>query len=118
MMYGQHAQHAQNNKLPPFQGVSPRVTGLTYQSHRGEYVSIILEISGPGEFKCGTSGQPVKLLAVPEAAEVSRICEFVCYVEPSTGDLNYFQHAMLDDEFDFEVYNRLVGLTAKVPQLF
>ncbi|KPI85268.1 hypothetical protein ABL78_5685 [Leptomonas seymouri] len=118
MMYGQPAQPARNSKLPPFQGVSPRVTAMTFQSHRGEYVSIIFELTGPGEFKCGASGQSVKVVGVPEAVEVSRVCEFICYVDPASGDLTYFQHAMLDDEFDFEVYRRLVNLSTKVPQLF
>ena len=60
----------------------------------------------------------MKVVGVPEAIEVSRVCEFICYVDPASGDLTYFQHAMLDDEFDFEVYRRLVNLTSKVPQLF
>lgn len=118
MMYGQHIQSAPGNKFPPFQGVSPRVTAQTYQGHRGEYVSIIFELTGPGEFKCGATGMAVKVVGVPEAVEVSRVCEFICYVDPATGELTYFQHAMLDDEFDFEVYRRLVNLTTKVPQLF
>ncbi|KAI5689407.1 Replication factor A protein 3 [Leishmania braziliensis] len=117
-MYAQHIRAAPSNKFPVFQGVSPRVTAQTYQSHRGEYVSIIFELTGPGEFKCGATGMSVKVVGVPEAVEVSRVCEFICYVDPSTGELTYFQHAMLDDEFDFEVYRRLVSLTTKVPQLF
>lgn len=107
-----------SNKLPPFQGVSPRVTALNYASHRGEYVSIVFELTGPGAFTCGASGQTVKVMGVPEAVEVSRVCEFICYVDPSSGSLLYYQHAMLDDEFDFEVYRRLVALTPKFPELF
>ncbi|CCW62178.1 unnamed protein product [Phytomonas sp. EM1] len=109
---------AQTPSFPPFDGVSPRVTAQTYKSHRGEYVSIILELNGLGEFSCGVTRQSVKVTGVPEATEVSRVCEFICYVDPSMGELRYYQHAMLDDEFDFEVYGRLINLIPKFPQLF
>lgn len=62
--------------------------------------------------------QPLKVVGIPEAVEVSRVCEFICYVDPSSGDLVYYQHALLDDEFDFDVYRRLVSLAPKFPQLF
>lgn len=106
------------NMLPQYYGVSPRVTAQNYTAHRGEYVSIIFELSGPGDFKCGITGQSMKVVGVPEAVEVSRVCEFICYVDPATCDLIYFQHALLDDEFDFDVYRRLVNLAPKFPQLF
>lgn len=35
-------------RFPPYKGVSPRVTADTYASHRGEFVSVIFELTGPG----------------------------------------------------------------------
>ncbi|CAD2216688.1 hypothetical protein AGDE_00313 [Angomonas deanei] len=106
------------SKLPPFAGVSPRATAVTYGSHRGEFVSIIFELTGPGEFRCGATGKGVPLTRVPDSIEVSKVCEFICYVDPSSGELIYFQHALLDDEFDFDVYRSLLNLTPKFTNLF
>lgn len=121
-MYGNHNMAAPSNNgpnsFPQFTGYSPRATAQNYSSHRGEYVSIIFSLSGPGDFKCVATGDSMKVVGVPEAVEVSRICEFICYVDPATSDLLYFQHAMLDDEFDCDVYRRLVNMTPKFPQLF
>ncbi|CCW69512.1 unnamed protein product [Phytomonas sp. Hart1] len=104
--------------LPRFDGVAPRVTALTAGAHRGAFVAMVLVVSGVWEFCCGVTDRAVDITGVPEDTEVSRVCEFICYVDPTTAELRYHQHAMLDDEFDFEVYGQLVGLMAKFPQLF
>lgn len=107
-----------NSALPPYKGISPRVTAQTYQSHRGEYVSIIFVLQESGQFTCGVTGQVLTLTGVPATVEVSRVSEFICYVHPATGDLTYSQHALLDDEFDFDVYRRLLKVSANYPDLF
>lgn len=104
--------------LPPFTGVSPRVTSQNYQSRRGEYVSIIFVLHEDGQFTCGATGKVLTLADVPATVEVSRVSEFICYVHPATGDLVYYQHALLDDEFDFDVYRRLLKVSANFPELF
>ncbi|EPY35603.1 hypothetical protein STCU_01071 [Strigomonas culicis] len=113
-----HVDNMTVTKLPPFNGVSPRVTAETISSHRGNYVSIIFELTGPGEFRCGVTGKTVRVDGLPDSTEVSKVCEFVGYVDPSSGHMQYFQHALLDDEFDFEVYRRLLNLIPKYPELF
>lgn len=104
--------------LPPYTGVSPRVTSQNYQSYRGKYVSIIFVLHEDGQFTCGATGKVLALTDVPATVEVSRVSEFICYVDLSTGDLVYFQHALLDDEFDFEVYRRLLKVSSNFPELF
>lgn len=104
--------------LPPYTGVSPRVTAENYQSHRGEYVSIIFVLHEDGQFTCGATGKGLTLTDVPATVEVSRVSEFICYVNPGTGDLVYYQHALLDDEFDFDVYRRLLKVSSNFPEIF
>lgn len=112
------AAYVSNQNLPPYTGVSPHATALNYQSRRGEYVSIIFELQETGEFKCGATGRVLTLSGVPATVEVSRVSEFICYVHPATGELIYSQHALLDDEFDFEVYRRLLKVSAHFPEMF
>eukprot|EP00796_Vickermania_ingenoplastis_P005364 gene5364-3859_t len=106
--------YVQNSAMPAYTGVSPRVTAANYEAHRGEFVSIIFELD-EGESKCGVTHQVLALVGVPKDVEVSRITEFICYVHPATGELMYYQHAMLDDEFDFDVYRRFLKVSANFP---
>lgn len=113
-----HSGYGTSSGQPQYTGVSPHVSANTFASHRGEYVSIIFELQPTGEFKCGVTGKVLKLVGVPATVEVSRVSEFICFVHPASGELIYYQHVLLDDEFDFEVYQRLLTVSAKYPNLF
>lgn len=103
---------------PPYKGVSPRVTGRDYTSHTGQYVSIILNLEQLGDCTCGVTKVKVAINGVPDGAEVSTVSEFICYVDPSTNQLQYVQHTQLDDHFDFDVYRRLLDFIPSYPELF
>ncbi|RNF07916.1 putative replication factor A protein 3 [Trypanosoma rangeli] len=112
------------NNLPPFTGVSPRVSSHGVAAHRGEYISIVLRPTalnaqrGSLEAQCVATEEPVEIMGLPSTAEVAQVNEFVCYVNPSNGQLEYFQHGTYNDEYDVETYRRLLELCPKFPQLF
>ncbi|KAF8284094.1 putative replication factor A protein 3 [Trypanosoma cruzi] len=115
---------ATTNNLPPFTGVSPRVSSRSVAIHRGEYVSIVLKPTalnaqrGSLEALCVATDEPVEVMGLPSGAEVAQVNEFVCYVNPSSGELEYFQHGTYNDEYDVETYRKLLDLCPKFPQLF
>lgn len=110
--------YAASAGLPAYTGRSPRATASNYQSHRGDFVSIVVLVQENLPFTCAVTEQVLPITGVPDTAEVSRVCEFILYVHPATGALIYFQHSLLDDEFDFEVYRRLLKISAQYPELF
>ncbi|RNC62016.1 putative replication factor A protein 3 [Trypanosoma cruzi] len=115
---------ATTNNLPSFTGVSPRVSSRSVATHRGEYVSIVLKPTalnaqrGSLEALCVATDEPVEVMGLPSGAEVAQVNEFVCYVNPSSGELEYFQHGTYNDEYDVETYRKLLDLCPKFPQLF
>ncbi|KAG8344256.1 putative Replication factor A protein 3 [Trypanosoma vivax] len=114
----------QTARLPPFTGVSPRVSARGISAHRGEYVSLVLKPSGLDAQSgllnaiCVVTGEEVEVLSLPSNVEVAQVNEFVCYVDPSTGKLEYYHHGTYNDEYDTEVYRKLLELCPKFPQLF
>ncbi|KEG15020.1 hypothetical protein DQ04_00211030 [Trypanosoma grayi] len=114
----------QTSRLPPFTGVSPRVSARDAAAHRGEYVSVVLKPTalnpqrGSLEALCIATEEPVEVMGLPAGAEVAQVNEFVCYVNPSNGELEYFQHGTYNDEYDVETYRKLLGLCAKFPEIF
>lgn len=108
----------QRTKLPPYQGVAHMATAQTYMSFRGAFVSLVLQVDNTNMCTCGVTGQRVEIVDTPSHAQMTRVSEFICYVDPSSGQLLFHHVDFLDDEFDFEVYRRLIGFVGKFPELF
>ncbi|KAH9601594.1 Replication factor A protein 3 [Trypanosoma melophagium] len=113
----------QTNRLPPFTGVSPRVSARGVAAHRGEYVALVIRPTaltprGSLEGVCIATEEPVEVMGLPNGAEVAQVNEIVCYVNPSNGELEYYQHGTYNDEYDVETYRKLLELFPKFPELF
>ncbi|ORC92118.1 uncharacterized protein TM35_000043320 [Trypanosoma theileri] len=114
----------QTSRLPPFTGVSPRVSVRGVAAHRGEYVALVIRPTainsqrGSLEGYCIATDEPVEVMGFPSGLELAQVNEIVCYVNPSNGELEYYQHGTYNDEYDVETYRKLLELFPKFPELF
>ncbi|CBH14646.1 replication factor A protein 3, putative [Trypanosoma equiperdum] len=118
------APRVPSQRLPAFEGVSPRIVARQVPAHRGEYVSLVLRPTSLNAQRnslvasCVVTDESVEVMGLPADAEVAQVNEFVCYINPSSGELEYYQHGTYNDEYDVDVYRKLLELCPKFPALF
>lgn len=110
------------NRLPEFNGVAPRVTAVDTARFRGQFVTLIAkpyEMAVPNLLMHDIcTGEKITLADFPANGDLAQVNEFVAYVNPANGALQYHSHGTCNDDFDAEAYKRLVELIPKYPGIF
>lgn len=112
-----------SSRLPEFNGVATRVSADDFHRFRGQYVTIVcrplrLGDTGAVVLEDLTSGKEIEVSDLSPNSELAQVNEFVCFVNPATAALTYHSHGTLNDDFDADVYKKLVEVVRKFPGLF
>lgn len=110
------------NRLPDFNGVAPRISSLDIARYKGQYITIVGKPSamdnGQLHMDDIISNDKLVVSGFNNGENIAQINEFVLYVNPANGSLQYHSHGTCNDDFDGEAYKRLVELIPKYPGIF